>query len=251
MAIPTASWRGFWSSVGAIALITGAVGAASDAAQQPREPPPAPPRELPKSAAPVERLGPTSLRVGNIQIDTEKKELWVRGTINEVTVLEFLACTKGGFKGYESAVELETNALNFNLALILIGLDSSRAVPPKVRFDPELPKGDPVEIFVEWLDGDQNRRVRGEQLVYNLETKQTLSEGPWVYTGSYFSPDSNQYMAEVDGSLIGFIHSPAPVIEFPRALAPGIYGANRLNPQLNLKPGQPVRLFVRALPRTQ
>jgi hypothetical protein len=49
-------------------------------------------------------------------------------------------------------------------------------------------------------------RVRAEQLIYNRVTKQTLSEGPWVYTGSVFQ-SGNIYLAETEGTLVGFMHT--------------------------------------------
>jgi hypothetical protein len=203
----------------------------------------------PKAPAPVERLGPSSLRIGNVHIDTAKKEVSVRGTVLEANVIEFVAVTKGGFKAYESALELETNAIDFNVALILIGLDPSRAVVPKMHMDPTIPKGDPVEVWVEWDDGNSRRRIRAEELVYNLRTKTTLPAGPWIYTGSVFMADTNAYLADVDGALIGFAHSPAPLIDSPRPLVPGVYGYEVLNPSLMVKPGTSISLTVRALPR--
>lgn len=219
----------------------------------PQQPPPvvapSPPSTTvapPTAAAPAERLGPNLLRVGNIRIDTAKREITIPGSANDVRVLEFIASTKGGFKGYESALELDTNAINFNLALILIGLDRDHGVPPRYHFDPITPKGDPVEIWVEWDENGAVRRVRAEQLVYNEETKRTLPEGPWVYTGSLFIAKSRAYLADIDGTLIGFVHTPSPIIENP-TLMRGPYGANRLNPALNLKGGTAVRVIVKAL----
>ena len=142
---------------------------------------------------------------------------------------------------------METNAINFNLALILIGLDQSRSVGPKMHFDPAIPQGDPVEIWVEWDDPNGRRRVRAEQLVYNTSSKTTLSEGPWVYTGSVFLAENNAYLADIEGSLIGFVHTPAPIIESPRPTSPTNYGSDTLNPALNLKPGTSIQLIVRAL----
>ena len=146
--------------------------------QQPPPPSlPAPPQAIPdpagppRSPDPVERLGPNLLRVGNIRIDTAKKEISVRGTANNAHVLEFIASTKGGFKGYESALELDTTAISFNLALILIGLDRDHAVVSRFHFDPRPPKGDPVEIWVEWDESGTTRKIRAEQLVYNEITK--------------------------------------------------------------------------------
>lgn len=202
-----------------------------------------------RPSAPIERLAADRLRVGHILIDTSKKEIVVPGTVNEALTLEFVANPKGGFKAYESALELDTDGVNFNLALILLGLDPARAVPAKMHLDVTPPQGDPVEVWVAWEEGGRQVRVRAEQLIYNTQTKQTLSEGPWVYTGSVFSAQNNAYLADLEGSLIGFVHTPAPIIESPRPLNPGDYGANRLNPNLNLKPGMRITLTVRALPR--
>jgi hypothetical protein len=197
-------------------------------------------------ASPIERVSPGQFRVGNIRIDTGKREITVNGVVNDARTLEFIAGTKGGFKNYESALELDTNAVNFNLALILLGLDPARAVVPKMHLDPTTPKGDPVEVWVEWEENGRRRLVRGEELVYNEETKKTIPEGPWVYTGSAFVARANRYLADVDGTLIGFVHSPSTIIENPAPLV-GPYGANQINPALNLKPGTPVRVTVRAL----
>ena len=188
------------------------------------------------------------MRVGNILIDTARKELSVAGVVNNAPVLEFLANTKGGWKGYESALELETNAVNFNVACLLIGLDPVGAVVARQQFDEQPPQGHPVELFAEWDEGGKRRRIRAEQLIYNRRTKQTLAEGPWVYTGSVFY-ENNQYLAETEGTLIGFMHTTAPIIESPRTFI-GSYGDSMINPELNLKPGATITLVVRALPRT-
>jgi hypothetical protein len=212
------------------------------AAQQPVEKP---------KAAPVERLGPNVLRVGTVYADTAKKEVSVKGVVNPVDVLEFIANPKGGAKAYESAIEVDTDGINFNVALMLIGLDPSRTKWPRPGDPPMLPNGDPVDLFVEWTDGEQKRRIRAEALVYNEVSKQTLAEGPWVYTGSVFVPEQNAMLADLTGALVGFVHRSATIIDSPRPLPAGDYGATRLNPELKLKPGTEVTLIVKALPRTK
>ena len=194
----------------------------------------------------MERLGPNIFRVGTVRVDTLKREISVRGTVTEAKTLEFIASTKGGFKGYESALELDTNAISFNLALILIGLDREHATHPRYHFDPIPPKGDPVEIWVEWDEAGTTRKVRAEQLVYNVQTEHTIPEGPWVYTGSVFVEQVRAYLADIDGTLIGFVHTPSPILENPTAVM-GPYGANQPNPALNLKPGTSVTVTVRSL----
>ena len=90
-----------------------------------------------------------------------------------------------------------------------------------------------------------------EELLFDQRTNKPLPEGPWVYTGSTFIDDGNgrRYMADLDGVLIGFVHSPSPVIENPRSGAVDGYGSIVMNPALNLAVGSPVTLTIHALPR--
>jgi hypothetical protein len=201
----------------------------------------------PKSP-PIEEIGEDVYRVGRIRVDLSHREATVDGVVNDVSVLEFVATTKGGFKSYESAIEMDTDAISFNLAMLLLGLDKSRAVLSRYHFDPEPPQGDPVEIWIEWEDGGKTRRVRGERLIYNATSKKTLPETPWVYTGSVFMPDGS-YLAERDGVLIGVVHTPAPIIENPLPDGVGDYGAWVLNPTLGLPPGTAIKVTVKALAR--
>jgi len=196
---------------------------------------------------PVEKLGPGLFRLGKVNVSTTEREVSVTGHINDVPVLEWVANTENGFKAYESAISADTDAITFNTALLLIGLDKAHARVPTRHFDPVPPKGDPVEVSVEWEDGPQRRRIHIEQLLLDKRTNSTLAEGPWVYTGSQFIPGSNMYAAQLDGVLIGFVHSPAPVIENPRAGAVSAFGSIVLNRDL-IAPGTPVTLIVKALP---
>lgn len=212
----------------------------------------------PAAAKPaIEKLKDGSFRIGPIHVDPAKHELSVTGTINDVTILEFVANTQRGPKAYESAITIDTDAITFNTALLLLGLDPKRAVLPTRHFDPKAPQGDPVDIFVDVITrsplvaggSPQSRRLRVEELLFDQRTKKTLPEGPWVYTGSTFVDDGNgrRYMAELDGVLIGFVHSPSPVIENPRQGAVDGYGSIVLNPALGLAPDSPVTLTIKAL----
>jgi len=219
------------------------------APQGPRPPAPRVFGAVPPPTAPasVEKLDANRLRVGNVYVDLKKREVSVAGVINDVPVLEFVANTKGGYKAYESAIEADTNAINFNLGLILIGLDRAKAVRPRFHFDPVTPAGDAVEVWVAWTAEGKERRVRAEELIFDDGRKSTLPISQWVYTGSSFMPNSTAFLADLDGVLIGFVHTPAPLIE-NAGRVPGPYGTTKVNPTLGLKPGSPVTLIVRALP---
>lgn len=196
----------------------------------------------------IETLGPGLFRIQNITIDVKAREIRVPGHINKVDMLEFIANTPGGMKAYESAFTVETTAVNFNTALLLIGMDKSRSRVPTQHFDPIAPAGDPVELWFELRGTAPGKRRHVEDLLLDQRTKTTLPAGPWVYTGSTVLPDG-RYVAELDGVLIGFVHSPAPIIENPRSGAVGAFGSFVLNPDLRLPPLTPITLIVRALDR--
>jgi hypothetical protein len=219
-----------------IALVGVAPSAAAAAAQAPA--PSAPPV--------VERLGPGLLRVGPIRVDQARREISLPATINDVVVLEFVANVVKGLKAYESAMTLQVDAITFNAALLLIGLDKANARVPTQHFDPIPPAGDPVEMWIEWKAGGTLRRVPVEDLLFDRQIGKTVPPGQWVYTGSTFLPDG-RYWAEADGILIGFVHSPAPVIESIGGVGVNRYGAVILNPNLGLTPGLEVTLTVRAI----
>lgn len=247
------------------------------------------PQQGPSKPAPaVEKLADGTFRIGQIHVDTAKHEVLILGEANQVTFLEFVANTRGGMKAYESALTLDTDGVAFNTALLLIGLDPSHARVPKMHFDPTPPAGDPIEIWVEWggtlpnglpmpgprpgagraggpppPTGEQRlavgpttkTRVRVEQLLFDKRTNQPLPEGPWVYTGSSFvagmnAGDPPRYLADLDGVLIGFVHSPAPIIENPRAGAVNGFGSVVMNTHIGLLPGTPVLVTVKALDRS-
>lgn len=185
-------------------------------------------------------------RVGTIEVDTLKKEMAVGGHVNDnVTTLEFVANTAGGVKAYESALTIDADGIMFNTALLLLGVDPARSRVPKQHFDPISPKGDPLEIWVAWNSLTGPKKVRIEQLLFDERSKTTMPEGPWVYTGSTFQ--DGRYMADTDGVLIGFVHSPSPVIENPRKGAVGAYGSIVLNRNIGLLGAMKVVVTVKAL----
>lgn len=222
--------------------------------QEPAEsapgPPPAPsdqPSEPPQppADAPAERLDEHRVRVGAIVIDHRAGELRVGGKVNPAPVLEYLANARQGYKAYESALELDCTAIEFNTALILLGLDPDHGVPSKEKFEAEPPRGDPVEIWVEWERDGETVRRRAEELLFDAAKGRTLAEGPWVYTGSVLLPDGG-YLAELDGVLIGFMHTPESIVDSPRELQ-SAWGDVRLHPNLGLEAGTAVEVVVRRL----
>lgn len=211
-----------------------------------QQPVPAPRSEPSAAKAPVQRLGENLFRVGNIRVDTAKREITVPGRLNDVQALEFLANTTGGMKAYETGITLDTDAINFNVALVLIGLDRRHANPSQGHFDPRPVGGDPVAITVEYKGSSGVERGPVERLLFDKSTSAAVPPGEWVYTGSTFYADG-RYAAEVEGVLIGFAHTPSSVIESVKGIGLGRYGSIVLNPQILA--GSAITVRITALPK--
>ena len=211
-----------------------------------QSPKPGEPQAAPGQPA-VERLGTNLYRVGRIRVDTARREISVAGSINpDVRTLEFIANGRDGLRAYETAVTLDTDAVTFNTALLLIGLDRSRSRnAPTRHFDAARPEGDAVEISFECA-GRECQRMPAERLMYDQTMKEALAGGTWVYTGSAFLPDG-RYLAQVDGSLVGFVHDPASIIEYAVGAGLNRYGSIVLNPNLGLSAGTAVTMTFKAL----
>jgi hypothetical protein len=193
----------------------------------------------------VDDLGGGRYRIGAITLDKPKGEFSLPGTVIELqspnSPIEFIAVTKGGFKRYEAIFELDTTAVNFNLACIMIGLDASHSTSSSFHFDPKPLAGDRVDVFVSWEEAGKTRSVPvGEVLRRAIPTP-----GPdeWVYTGSTFAPNGD-YMAESSGTLIGFVHDPDSIIQHRQGLGLGHYGAITYNPDVLPPAGTPVRVEI-------
>jgi hypothetical protein len=142
--------------------------------------------------------------------------------------------------------------VTFNAAMLMIGLDKEHARVPTKHFDPVPPRGDRVALWIDWERGAEHVRTPVEQLLFDSESRQTVPSSDWVYTGSVFlqeglTPRSTRYLADIDGVLIGFVHSPAPIIENVTGAGVGRYGHIVMNPTLGLEPETPVTLTVKAL----
>src|SRR5437763_5520142 len=128
----------------------------------------------PKPAEAIKKIGPNVFAIGSIRVDIAKRELSAPGKVNSVSILEFVACTKGGMKAYESALTIDAYAINFNAALLLIGLDTAHGRAPTFHFDPAVPQGDPVEIWVEGSANNKAFRIPAEQLMYDRQKKTAI-----------------------------------------------------------------------------
>lgn len=194
----------------------------------------------------LEDLGNQRLRYGTVEIDKGKSVFSVPGKLIRTNPpLEYLAVKRNGSKAYEALIELDVTAVQFNFACILIGLDAGKAKRPQFHFDKAEPGGDAVNVLVSWeKDGKETRIPASELLVFSGKGVETNN---WVYTGSGFLV-GNRYLAELDGTLIGFVHDPASIIEHKEGVGLGNWGSVSLDPKHQLEVGSPITMIIERIP---
>lgn len=190
----------------------------------------------------AERIGEGRFRIGKATVDQSTKTVTVPGHINmEKGVIELLACGPRG-KTHESVLVLDVEPIHLQTALLLLGLDTGAGV--RYQGDPALPKGDPVEVWVEWeIKGEKNRH-RGEDLVLNLEKNQPMKRTHWVFVGSAII--DGVFAAEIDQSYITTYHDPFTILDNPLSTG-GDDTIYAVNSALVPSRGTPVKVTFRSL----
>lgn len=205
--------------------------------------------QVPAEEAPyeprMEPLGDERYRIGSIIVDRDARTFSVPGKIIHLdSALEYVAVSRGGMKEYESLLELDTLPREFNLACILIGLDDAGAVKPRYQFDDRDAEGPSVAISISWEADGEKKTLSAANAMKTGED--TYNDNSWVYIGSNTSPDGKHFMADVGGTLIGFVHDPDSVIEHRNGAGIGAYGLITGNEDVLPEEGSAVTLKVTA-----
>ena len=198
----------------------------------------------------IANLGDNRFKIGQIVLDKTARSFEVPGKfLRTEPPIEFLAVAKKGHRGYESLLEFDANVYEFNLACILIGLDTHKGLPPKAHFDPTPVVGDAVEIGLQWeVKGQKYEHLASDFFLVN---NQKLKSGNWVYTGSTFLPKGGYLAEAAGGTLVGFVHDPASIIEHGQGFGPQSYSQLELNKLLMPAVDTPLKATFTYLGNTQ
>ena len=228
----------------AVALLVGGPGSIA-LAQSP------PPAAGPAAAAPMKPLGGERYQIGKIIVDRKAKSFTVPGRVIHIdeAPLEYLAVGRAGAKGYESMLELDTVGTEFNLACILLGLDNSERRRPEFQFDRRPPEGPRVTIELQWQADGKKVRIPAHEALKTVAPPESgaapqLPPTEWVYTGSFDPEGETPYAADVTGTIIGFVHDPASIIEHRAGLGIGAYGSIQGNAAVVPPIGSDIELIV-------
>ena len=135
---------------------------------------------------------------GHLQVMEKEKRLLLTGEISKALgeydshlrgAVEYLVCGRDG-KEYESLIVVDASAKEIHDALSTLGVEVG--TPPGYDTEkdaPTPPTGTAFILSVEWKTGDTIKKVRAEELVFNVKTQKPLQPVAWVYSGSRIVPD--------------------------------------------------------------
>ncbi len=130
---------------------------------------------------------------GHLQIMEKEKKIVLKGQISEALgeydshlkgAVEYLFCGPNG-KEYESIIVVDASAQEIYEAMDKLGVKPGNPVDQDMETEEKIPaKGPSVIINVEWTVDKETKKVRGEDLLYNVKTKKPMKHVAWIYTGS-------------------------------------------------------------------
>ncbi len=201
---------------------------------------------IPATSDAVKSLGGERYQIGKILLDRKARQMSFPARVHVFDKpLEYLLTAPNGMKEYESLLEADVSGTEFNLACILLGLERDPHQGTFYQFSKPPLAGPRVAITVALPDGGSTKRVDVAELLFDAGSPQAQPV-EWVYVGSQINAVSNEFAAQVAGTLIGFVHDPNSVIESVNALGVGSYGSINGNDALLPPVGTEVEISITA-----
>jgi hypothetical protein len=158
------------------------------------------------SDSPLKEIEPGVFALGEIRLDKQAGSIQFPAAVNmREGMVEYWLVGSGG-KLHESVLRTELEPYQIHVAMLLLGIKSAQP--------PDLLSGDNIQIRVSWHADDQKIQRTAEELVTNLQTGQTMSPGPWNYTGSRMI--DSVFVAQRDRSIVSIIEDPDALVNNPR-----------------------------------
>jgi hypothetical protein len=187
---------------------------------------PPPPPTLPHGPVPdLREIAPGILEYHGVRLDQKNRRISFPGEVNQRDgLIEYVVVNEKG-KTHESLISTKIAPRDIHLALLLIGLDpkslpqSLDDVPPDaidsayLHAAPKM-KGDDVRISVTWTANGKLNQTPLEDWVFNLQTRQPMTEGVWTYNGSMI--EDGAFLADEDLSIVSVITDPTALANNPR-----------------------------------
>jgi hypothetical protein len=173
-------------------------------------------------------LGGDRYQIGAVVVDKGAKRFSIPGRVLVVgKPLEYLATAPGGWKAYETLLEVDTTGSEFNLACILVGLERDPKLGPVMRSNQTPLPAARIALSIAWSEGGKRRQISAAEAILNPESGVKPEAVQWVYTGAGGLDPSGGFAPDLTGTLIGFVHDPNCIIESVVGIGVGAYGSVR------------------------
>ena len=135
---------------------------------------------------------------GHLQVQEKEKKLVLKGKISKALgeydehlkgAVEYLVCGRNG-KEYESIIVVEATAKEIYDAIEKLGVKTG--IPPgydEEKDEPTPPTGTEFLIYAEWKIDGKAKKIRAEDLIFNVKTQKPMSRVTWIYSGSRIVAD--------------------------------------------------------------
>ena len=191
---------------------------------------PAPPtekaeqKEEKKKVPAVKKIGETRYRLGELEFDAKTREIFVPATVNmkEGGPVEYVLVHESG-KVHESIFTTKANPLSLQIAMKLLKYKSGNGDLFNIRLPEEErnaktegkkeDRGDSVQVLVSWAEKEAEPFAVNDAVLDGRELE-SMTEGGWIYTGSYVEQGS--FMAAMEGSIVAVYLDAAAMFNMPR-----------------------------------
>jgi hypothetical protein len=164
------------------------------------------------SAAPPGGPATTQPLLPAVRIDREGHAVEIDAQVvnREAQWLELLVCSPGS-REHEAILTSPAKPSHVHLALLAIGLQPGspmlwRQVDGQIKV--ELPRGPAVRLMILYTRDGQPVRDHANQWILHQQSRQTLPENRWLFTGSQFVEIDGQsvYRADLGGTLVSLVN---------------------------------------------
>ena len=170
---------------------------------------------------PLKMVLPGIFELGSVRMDRRQRSVSFPGSLNMANgPLEYFLVTKWG-KTHESVLRTEVEPFQIHVAMLLLadgattptnspsaGAGNAPGGGGQFISNPskEAIPGDKVTIEVSWQAAGKKLQRRGDELVFNLLNKATMTNSVWVYNGSRVW--DGKFMAQLSGSIVSLVSDP-------------------------------------------
>jgi hypothetical protein len=176
---------------------------------------------------------------------------WAEATaLSGNTPVEFWLIALDSGHDYEATAVSFAKPSDIHAALEFIGVRPGH--PVSVRELQLWPKGERVNLFFQWTQGDRRQKIRAEELIVDTRTSAPLPTQGMVFAGSRMVVDVSatgvvSYAADTHGpnSIAANYNESGTVLDIPRQVDQGeVYGRQIPNPNYMFARGQLVEVVI-------